>query len=199
MGAIAAGVIGLAFLIMNWHPGSRVVLLPDANGKTGAVIVTTDGSQQLLSTAYGSASTNANAKGVITLQTEDAVQVRQRYATTLDARPQPPVSFILYFEFGSAVDISPAFKPVLAQLLAALPSYPAPEITVIGHTDRVGSLESNDLLSLQRAQTVRDLIVQAGIQPDMIGVSGRGKREPLVATEDEVPEEKNRRVEINLR
>ena len=197
MGAIAAGIIGLAFLIMNWQPGSRVVLLPDSNGKTGAVIVKTDTSQQLLSTAYGSAS--VNTKGVITLQAEDAAKVTQRYASTLDARPQPPVSFILYFEFGSAVDIVPAFKPVLAQLLAALPTYPAPEITVIGHTDRVGSLESNDLLSLQRAQTVRDLIVQAGIPSDIIGVSGRGEREPVVTTDDEVPEERNRRVEINLR
>ena len=197
MGALAVGIIGLAFLILNWQPGSRVVLLPDANGKAGAVIVTTDSSQQLLASAYASAS--VNAKGAITVQAEDAAQVRQRYAATLDARPQPPVSFILYFELGSAVDVAPAFKPVLAQLLAALPTYPAPEITVIGHTDRVGSLESNDLLSLQRAQTVRDLIVQAGIQPDLIGVSGRGEREPLVATDDEVPEEKNRRVEINLR
>ena len=105
----------------------------------------------------------------------------------------------MYFEFGSSVDITPAFKPVLAQLLAALPNYPAAEITVIGHTDRVGSVESNDVLSLQRAQTVRDLIVQAGIQSDIVGVSGRGEREPVVATEDEAPEEKNRRVEINLR
>ena len=197
MGVIAVGIIGLAFLIMNWQPDSRVVLLPDANGKAGAVMVTTDNSQQLLDTAYGSAS--VNAKGAITVQVEDAAQIRQRYAATLDARPQPPVSFTLYFEFGSAVDISLAFKPVLAQLLAALPTYPAPEITVIGHTDRVGSLESNDRLSLLRAQTVRDLIVQAGIQPDVIGVSGRGEREPVVATDDEVPEEKNRRVEINLR
>ena len=197
MGAIAVGLIGLAFLMLNWQPGSRVVLLPDANGKAGAVFVTTDGSQQLLATAYGSAS--VNAKGAITLQVEDAAQVTQRYAATLGARPQPPVSFLMYFEFGSAVDITPAFKPVLAQLLAALPNYPAPEITVIGHTDRVGSVESNDALSLQRAQTVRDLIVQAGIQPDIVGVSGRGEREPVVATEDEVPEEKNRRVEINLR
>ena len=197
MGAIAAGIIGLAVLIMNWHPVSRVVLLPDANGKAGAVIVQTESAQELLSTAYGSASVNSG--GVITMQTEDAVQVAQRYAATLAARPQPPVSFTLYFEFGSAVDIAPAFKPVLDQLLAALPSYPAPEITVIGHTDRVGTLESNDVLSLQRAQTVRDLLVQAGVQADLISVAGRGEREPVVATEDEVPEEKNRRVEVNLR
>ena len=197
MGFVVAGIIGLAFLIVNGQPASRVVLLPDANGKAGAVVIKTDTSEQLLSTAYGSAS--ISSRGAIAVQTEDPAQIKERYAATLAARPQPPVSFVLQFEFGSAVDIAPAFKPVLEQLLGALPSYPAPEITVIGHTDRVGSLESNDLLSRQRAETVRDLLVQAGVKPELISVSGRGEREPLVATEDEVPEEKNRRVEINLR
>jgi outer membrane protein OmpA-like peptidoglycan-associated protein len=78
-------------------------------------------------------------------------------------------------------------------------SYPAAEVTVIGHTDRVGSIESNDALSLQRAQTVRDLILQSGIQPITLEVAGRGEREPLVPTADDVPEAQNRRVEINLR
>ncbi len=197
MGAIVAAIVGMALLIINGQPSSRVVLLPDASGKAGAVIVTTESNQQLLSTAYGSAS--VNARGAIALQAEEAAKVQERYAATLAARPQPPVSFTLYFEFGSAVDIVPAFKPVMDQLLAALPAYPAPEITVIGHTDRVGSLESNDVLSRQRAETVRDLIVQAGIKAELISVAGRGEREPVVATDDEVPEEKNRRVEINLR
>ncbi len=197
MGVIAAGFIGLVFLVLNWQPASRVVLLPVADGKTGALVVKSDSGQQTLSDAYRSA--NVDNRGVISLQTEEAAQVQQRYAETLAARPRAPVSFVLYFEFGSAVDIAPAFKPVLEQLLAALASYPAPEITVIGHTDRVGSVEANDLLSLQRAETVRALILQAGIKAVNIDVSGRGEREPSVATADEVPEEKNRRVEINLR
>ena len=196
MGAVAVGLIGLVILVLNWQPASRVVLLPDADGSTGAVVVTSDTSQQTLSTAYASAS--VDTKGAITLQAEDPARLAQRYAATLFARPQAPVSFILYFEFGSAVDIAPAFQPVLDQLLAALASYPAPEITVIGHTDRVGSLESNDLLALQRAQTVRDLILQASVKAS-VEVSGRGEREPVVPTADEVPEAKNRRVEVNLR
>ena len=196
MGAVAVGLIGLVILVLNWQPASRVVLLPDADGSTGAVVVTSDTSQQTLSTAYVSAS--VDTKGAITLRAEDPALLAQRYAATLFARPQAPVSFILYFEFGSAVDIAPAFQPVLDQLLAALASYPAPEITVIGHTDRMGSLESNDLLSLQRAQAVRDLILQASVKAS-VEVSGRGEREPVVLTADEVPDAKNRRVEVNLR
>ena len=197
MGVFAAGIIGLVVLLLNQPPASKVVLLPDADGRVGAVEVKTDGNQQTVSSTYGSAS--VDNRGGIKLATEDAAQVSQRYAATLAARPLAPVSFTVYFEFGSAVDIAPVIAPVLDQLRAALASYPAAEITVIGHTDRVGSLESNDVLSLQRAETVRALILQAGIQANVIEVTGRGEREPIVPTADEVPEQRNRRVEINLR
>ena len=196
MGAVVIA-IGLLLLALNQPPLSKVVLLPDAEGRTGSVIVNTGRAEQLLSIAYGSAS--VNRQGSIATATEQASVVTKDYAQTLAARPAPPVSFTLFFEFGSAVDIAPSFQPVLEQLRAALPSYPAPEIAVIGHTDRVGTLESNDALSLQRAQTVRDLLIQAGVPAASIEVAGRGEREPMVPTADEVPETKNRRVEINLR
>ena len=197
MGLLVVGLVGLAIAIIQSQPASSVVLLPDADGKTGALVVTADGKEQLVSSTYGSAS--VNRMGGIHVATSDAALVQQRYGATLAARPPAPVSFTVFFEFGSAVDIAPVFQPTLDKLKSAMGSYPAAEITVIGHTDRVGSLESNDALSLQRAQTVRDLILQAGIQPTALEVAGRGEREPLVPTADDVPEAQNRRVEINLR
>ncbi len=196
MGAVVIA-ISLLLLALNQPPLSKVVLLPDADGRTGSVVVNTGRSEQILSSAYGSAS--VDRQGSIATATEQASVVAKDYAQTLAARPAPPLSVTLFFEFGSAVDIAPSFQPVLEQLRAALPSYPAPELMVIGHTDRVGTLESNDALSLQRAQTVRDLLIQAGIPAASIEVAGRGEREPMVPTADEVPETKNRRVEINLR
>ena len=74
-----------------------------------------------------------------------------------------------------------------------------PEILVIGHTDRVGKLEANDSLSVQRAESVKKLLLAAGIAAGSMEVSGRGEREPLVPTADEIAEERNRRVEINIR
>jgi len=197
MGLLVVGLVGLAIAIIQSQPTSSVVLLPDADGSTGAIVVKADGKEQTVSTAYGSAS--VNRLGTIKTATGDAAQVTQRYGATLAARPAAPVSFTVFFEFGSSVDIAPVFQPTLDQLKAAMASFPAAEVTVIGHTDRVGSLDSNDTLSLQRAQTVRDLILQAGIQPLALEVAGRGEREPLVPTADEVPEAQNRRVEINLR
>ncbi|MGH6692492.1 MAG: OmpA family protein, partial [Gammaproteobacteria bacterium] len=73
------------------------------------------------------------------------------------------------------------------------------EIAVIGHTDRVGLIEYNDTLSLRRAERVRKDFVSRGIPTGAINVAGRGEREPVVPTADEVSEPRNRRVEINVR
>lgn len=68
---------------------------------------------------------------------------------------------------------------------------------MIGHTDRVGKLEANDALSLKRAEAVGEQLKAPASR--LMEFAGRGEREPLVPTADEVPEPANRRVEINLR
>ena len=83
--------------------------------------------------------------------------------------------------------------------MAEVARRPAVEVVVIGHTDRVGTVQYNDALSLQRAGKLRDELVRLGIPLDRIQVAGRGEREPLVPTEDQVPEPRNRRVEITVR
>ena len=100
---------------------------------------------------------------------------------------------------SSDLELTPESKPILAQVIAEIARLPAPKIVVIGHTDRVGTLARNDALSLQRAGRMRDELVKAGVDPAKIRVEGRGEREPLVPTADEVAEPRNRRVEINIR
>ena len=133
MGPIAVGLIGLAIYIVNAQPTSSVELLPDADGKTGSVIVKAESGQQSVSTAFGSAS--VNRRGSIHTTNEDAGQVQQRYAATLAARPLAPVSFMVFFEFGSAVDIAPVFQPTLDKLKATwsdpVPSLPLKIIRIV--------------------------------------------------------------------
>ena len=73
------------------------------------------------------------------------------------------------------------------------------EIVVTGHTDRQGSLEANDQLSLERAQAIRTLLIERGFKPELIDAVGRGEREPVVPTDDEVAEPRNRRAVIVVR
>ncbi len=68
-----------------------------------------------------------------------------------------------------------------------------------GHTDRVGGEADNDRLSLQRAEAVRAMLIQRGIQASFLRAVGRGEREPLIPTPDEQPEPRNRRVEVIVR
>ena len=86
-----------------------------------------------------------------------------------------------------------------SDLRAEIARRPVPELVVIGHTDRVGRAEANDELSLRRAEAVRAMLVRAGIPAAQIETAGRGEREPLLPTADEVAEPLNRRVEINVR
>lgn len=105
---------------------------------------------------------------------------------------------MLYFEAGGNV-LTPESQQALANIRQEIAQRPASEAMVIGHTDRVGSVEDNDRLSKVRAETLRDLLIESGVPANKLEVVGRGEREPLVATDDEVDEPKNRRVEINVR
>lgn len=176
-------------------PPDRVVLLPEADGKVGKVVVTTAGGEQVLDTAYAGA--QVDAKGTIVRVTESEASVRARYGALLAAQPPRPQSFVLYFASGT--ELTAESQRTLEQIKSALAGRPAPELTVIGHTDRVGKVETNDALSLKRATAVRDMLAASGVHAAAMDVAGRGEREPLVSTADEVAEPRNRRVEINIR
>ena len=105
---------------------------------------------------------------------------------------------MLYFITGTD-ELTPESKEALQSILGALRERPLPDVLVIGHTDTVGDLMDNDRLSAQRAETVKGFLVEIGIPATRIRISGRGEREPLIRTGDEVDEPRNRRVEINVR
>lgn len=177
-------------------PQENVVLLPDADGKTGTLTVTTPSGEVVLDRPYAGA--DVFAQGRIERREEDAAAVQKRYAAALGARPPPPVLFTVYFVFGKD-ELTAESLAQFDRIKAELAARPAPEVVVTGHTDRVGAVAFNDTLSLKRADTVRDALIAAGIGSGQIATAGRGEREPAVPTADEVAEPRNRRVEITVR
>lgn len=178
------------------QPKTVVVLVPGADGKVGAVSVKSAQGETVINNAYASATTTGNAAPVT--GSSSAAQVQQTFGETARALPPPPVSYTLNFLEGRD-EYTPESRQTAETVLRELAKRPAAEITVIGHTDRVGALEYNDKLSLQRAERVRADFIKRGVAERSISVAGRGEREPLVATADEVAEARNRRVEINIR
>ncbi len=173
-----------------------VVLLPGREGGVGAVVVQEGGREVVLNTAYASAHTGAGGRLEPGQASPD--EVRAVFADALAAEPPRPVTFILYF-VEATDQFTPESQALVDQVLLAIVSRPAPELTVAGHTDAVGTDPYNDTLSLRRAERVRTLLIARGIAPDSIRAIGRGKREPRVPTPDGVAEPRNRRVEITVR
>ena len=173
----------------------RVILLPNRDGRKSAVIVKRPTGEQELSTPYQALDLTGPREQPAQLS---AGEVQQRYGGVLGSQPARPVSFTLYFN-SATTDLTPQSKTLLNDVRQKIKGFPAAQVSVIGHTDRVGGPEANDALSLKRAAAVRDMLVQIGIPRDAIEAVGRGERELLVPTPDGKPEERNRRVEIKLR
>ena len=170
--------------------------MPGSDGHVGAIVVEREGQRQVVDTAYGAARVSADGATQATRVSED--EIKRNFGSTLAALPGKPTSFVLHFLEGRD-ELTPESKAELDKVLAELKRRPLPDIVVIGHTDTVGTLAYNDKLSLARAERVRDMMVALGIPASRIQVAGRGKRELVVQTDENVSEARNRRVEINVR
>lgn len=177
-------------------PPDRIILLPDPEGKVGAVIVHSATGEQTIDKAY--AGVDVTQSGAIEKTMDSQAVVQTRYAELLAARPPRPVTFTIFFLFDSATELAPESSATVKQLKAVLSTWPAPEVVVVGHTDLAGSQEFDDRLSIRRAETVAAFLVKQGIPAQQIETAGRGKREPLVPTADGVPNHMNRRAVITI-
>ncbi len=200
----AAWFIGPVMLAAGCAPATRVLLLPQVDA-TGSVQVMTGTSSTPLTRPYETAV--VGAFGISTEQS-DAASVQERHRQLLAVQPPESRRFMLFFERGGA-QLTPGSAAELGQALESIADLdavfryasarPGSDIVVTGHTDRVGQQDANDALSLQRAQAVRTLLIERGFDPARIEAIGRGEREPLIDTADEVDEPRNRRVEITVR
>jgi len=191
----AAAALVAAFLGACATQTGTVVLLPEKDGKDAAVTVRQGDKEVVLDKPYAAArQTTAGPRPYAS----SAQEVQASYGPLLDALPSRPKSFTLNFVEGGD-QLTEASKQILADVVADIRSHKVPDIVVIGHTDSLGSNATNDALALRRAEAVRAMLIAQGLQPASIVAVGRGKRELLVPTADNVAEPRNRRVEILVR
>jgi outer membrane protein OmpA-like peptidoglycan-associated protein len=101
------------------------------------------------------------------------------------------------FDTGKATLKSGA-REKLSKLAGILLAYPGTlTIEIEGHTDSTGSDELNNKLSLNRAESVRDYLVQSSVKGDRIkSVQGFGKSKPIASNDSSAGRQMNRRVEV---
>ena len=67
-----------------------------------------------------------------------------------------------------------------------------------GHTDNTGSDAINNKISQQRVDSIKNYLIEKGINPNRIVAKGHGSSKPIAPNDTEEGRVKNRRVEINL-
>ncbi len=103
----------------------------------------------------------------------------------------------ILFDYNSYA-LRPESKSTLQNLADNFRRYPEEQIAVEGHTDAVGSPESNQRLSEQRADTVRNYLVDQGVTGQRITSIGYGETRPKATNDTPEGRQLNRRVEIRI-
>ena len=105
--------------------------------------------------------------------------------------------FDMKFQFGSAKLLRSSEK-YLDNVVGMMKAYPRMRITINGHTDNIGTEETNQTLSEKRAQSVFDYLVKHGIDASRMSCHGYGLRYPIDTNATEAGRARNRRVEIEV-
>ncbi|WP_298550331.1 OmpA family protein [uncultured Algibacter sp.] len=103
----------------------------------------------------------------------------------------------ILFDTGKAT-IKAQSEAVLADIIGILKEYSTAKFTVEGHTDSVGSEKLNQRLSDSRANSVKEYLIQNGIDAFRLSALGYGESNPIDSNKTRAGRANNRRVEINL-
>ena len=180
------------------HGGNTLVVLsPGPDGKTGAITVSNPAGSVDISSPYQATTIRDRAEAPATPAAMSKESADALFSDALSVQPKTPVHFILYFE--KDILLTPESTLLLPIIMNAIKERNSIDISVVGHTDSVGSKEFNMTLSSNRANSVRDQLVRMGVDVTYIRTTSHGKENPLIKTEDNVVEPRNRRVEVIVR
>jgi outer membrane protein OmpA-like peptidoglycan-associated protein len=139
-------------------------------------------------TGYGAAIDNVS----VVPDTAPALQVRES-----DTEIQVQLGSEVLFDTGK-FDLKPDATSTLEALAALLAKRSTSTVVIEGHTDSVGSPQSNQLLSENRASAVRQWLAAHGIPASRITTKGFGSTAPVATNETAEGRQKNRRVEVRV-
>jgi outer membrane protein OmpA-like peptidoglycan-associated protein len=92
--------------------------------------------------------------------------------------------------------LKPGAREKLAKVAGILLAYPGINVQVGGYTDNVGGDEMNQALSEHRAGSVRDYLIESGVNSNSVTARGYGNTEPVATNDNSTGRQQNRRVEL---
>lgn len=123
-----------------------------------------------------------------------------------DGCPEPTAEIISELnEYSNTVlfdlnqsTIRPESQEALDAIAEIMEEYPTTIFHIEGHTDSTGSAEYNEQLSRERAQAVKEYLIEQGIPEERLTSEGYGETQPIASNQTAAGRQENRRVEISL-
>jgi outer membrane protein OmpA-like peptidoglycan-associated protein len=179
-------------------PKNLIVLVPDPDGTVGDIkVANSAGSVEMKAPNRATVIKDKNTAPSTPADIR-AEEIHAFFAEALAIQLLAPIHFILYFEKDSMRLNSESLNQ-LPDIVSTIRDRSSDHISVVGHTDTLGDKTYNLNLSLRRASTVRDFLIQKGVREDHIETVSHGEKNLLIKTGDNVGEPKNRRVEVVVR
>lgn len=185
-----------------------LVLLLDEPGRVGSITVSNAAGAQLLTQPGQAVRVSGPGMAPSAPFVPVAAEVTRMFAEALAVQPPPPTYFVLRFRDDSD-QLTPESEALLDDVVLKIAERRSADVSIVGHTDTVGTRDYNYRLGLRRAERVRAALQARGVasSPDRsrvsswspLSVESHGENALLVPTPDDVAEPRNRRVEIIVR
>lgn len=177
---------------------SVIVLLPEPDGKPGAMVVKNPAGAQELNQAYHAVLVERADVAPGQPFPMDQAEVRRLFGSAIDNLPSPEMLFILHFDEDRAV-LTAESEAQIPLIVSAIRDRNSTAIGVTGHTDTKGASQYNYELGMSRARSVAQTLEAQGVAASNIFVESHGDSDLLIKTPAGVDEPRNRRVEVIVR
>ena len=146
-------------------PGTSFYLVPDPEGHVGEVSVTNETGTATLTKVNETVAAADQDKPFSESREATSEEIQTKFGDALAIVPPPPKGFNIYFDSGSS-NVKSDSQAILDQVMAEAGQRDSRDISLNGHTDRAGDAAYNMRLSLDRANRVKDLLVDRGVPPE---------------------------------
>lgn len=103
---------------------------------------------------------------------------------------------MVHFDFDKA-ELKPQYQPVLREAAKILKENPSLRVEIQGYTDNIGDSRYNSDLSLRRAKTIQDYLVNIGVPQERLTAKGYGENKPIAQNQSADGRAQNRRTQLN--